>query len=732
MKRCLRRLKITLAYRELCGNYHFVTIVTILGIVAICKKDFAIGLMAIGLLIYIGWKSWRIGILIVIVLLIVTINIVIRKTNYQKESFGKLNKIVEVIKVKKMTTNYQITVNDKKVKYLFYHDEILEVGDILNIQGTLTPALSTRTPNGFNYANYLENNNIKGIVEVENLEVVEHRFNFYSLNNLASKYYDLNFPASIRGYLKALVIGNKDDLDDNMMSKIQHIGISHLFVISGLHLGFILTGLSLVLNKTKVPIKWHFSIVVSFFILYYVISGGMISVMRVLLGYVLGQLNVKYRLRLRTLDIYAINVLLILIVNPYQLFSYAFILTYAIATSIVLLNPLLRKGNRLRDKLINNLIISTTSILITIPIIVNINPQVNFLAIIFNLIYIPLITYVVLPLSIVVTFLPFLAFGYSWIILIFEGMTKFLSSLKVGNIIFPQGPLIGMGVYYYLLWRSFAIFEKGKIPKYQLMIMLILMLGWINLRIFNPNDEIYFLDLPVGEATLISDRMNKMNILIDTGENVGTDLEMFLMKKGVKRLDYVFITHSDSDHNGKLPYLLANFRVNNLIISPYDHVSKAMVAPYSKVNVHVLKAGDSIKLSDTTINILAPLGQSNEPNNNSLVFVLRKEALSILFTGDIEKDIEKTLLEKYQRITVDILKIPHHGSLTSSSRSLFELVDFKIAVGMSGYRNTFGFPNKIVQASYNSYQTYFTTDYATIMIKRSMFTKKTKIIPFKK
>lgn len=732
MKRCLRRLKITLGYRELVGNYHFVAIIIILGIVAICKKDLIIGIIATAVLVYIFWKSWRIGIFILVVFSIMTVNIVIRKWNYQKVPFGNISKTVEVVKVKQMESNYQITITDKKVKYLFYQEEPLEVGDILQIKGTVTQALAMRIPNGFDYAKYLENNNILGIIEVERIEVIKHSLNFYSLNSAVSKYYDRNFPLSIRGYLKALVIGNKDDLDDAMTSRIQSIGISHLFVISGLHLGIILTSLSLILNKARIPSSWHFIIVVCFFVLYYVLSGGMISVMRVLLGYVLGQLNVKYQLRLRTLDIYAINVLLVLLFNPYQLFSYAFILTYAIATSIVLINPLLLRKNRIRDKIVNNLIISATSILITIPIVVNINPQINFLAILFNLIYIPLITYVVLPLSIVVSCLPFLTWAYSGIILFFEGMTTFFSRIKFGRIIFPQVSLVVIMLYYYLLWRCLSRLEKSKIPKYQIIMLLVLMLGWTNMRVFNLNDEVYFLDLPVGEATLICDKMNQLNILVDTGENKGTDLEMFLMKKGIKRLDYVFVTHGDSDHNGKLPLLLENFQIKNLLISPYDQVTKQMVASYPKIAVHLVKAQDSIKLPNATISVLAPFSKSDEANNNSLVFTLQTKDLSILFTGDIERKIEEALLDKYQQISVDILKVPHHGSLTSSTSALFKLVDFKIAVGMSGYRNTFGFPNQIVKSKYASYQTYFTSDCATITIKRTIFQKKTYIIPFKK
>lgn len=100
---------------------------------------------------------------------------------------------------------------------------------------------------------------------------------------------------------------------------------------------------------------------------------------------------------------------------------------------------------------------------------------------------------------------------------------------------------------------------------------------WNNYAIFHNTSDIYFLDLPKGEATVVIDKHNKLNVLIDTGEAGYDDILIFLKKKGIKRLDGVIISHGDSDHMGMLEVILKEFKVKKVFCNKYDTKTMTIV-----------------------------------------------------------------------------------------------------------------------------------------------------------
>lgn len=421
-----------------------------------------------------------------------------------------------------------------------------------------------------------------------------------------------------------------------------------------------------------------------------------------------------------------ISIIIILLFKPFYFVDYAFILTFTISSSLVFINSLIRyKG--FFGNLLNNILISVNSILITLPIIININPTINILSIIYNLVFIPFVSYILLPLSIIVTIIPFLGFIFDFIAQNFTAITNYLGSINIGMISFNSISKIMPIIYYviYILLIKMIVYKNKKLIKIFLSIFIFLLFIWNNIIIFNDFDEVVFLDLPQGEATLIKKAFNRCNILIDTGENLGDDLELYLKKRGIKRLDYVFITHSDSDHNGKLKMILNNFNVSCVVLNRYDYITKKILEENKfKNDILMVKRNDKIKIKDISINILLPDENTNDANNNSLVMYVNAFNSSFLFTGDIEQKQEERLSLIIQEVKVDFLKIPHHGSLTSSSKYLLETVKYNYAICMSGYKNTFGFPNNLVTSRYSKEKLYLTKDKNTIVFKKRWYSKK--------
>ena len=184
-----------------------------------------------------------------------------------------------------------------------------------------------------------------------------------------------------------------------------------------------------------------------------------------------------------------------------------------------------------------------------------------------------------------------------------------------------------------------------------------LLIAVILLNLSIPAMKMSFIDVGHGDAILIQEAFNKRVYLIDTGSSYYVNrLNNYLKANGIDRIDYLITTHNDSDHNGNVSYLLDNYRVKNYIGVKDDASLKDI--PFMQLN-------DGCYETD---------------NDNSMVFMIDINGFKILLTGDISKQVENRLIDDYYLDDIDLVKIAHHGSSTSSSRSFIEEISPAIAV----------------------------------------------------
>jgi len=726
----LKRLRRLLQFNNLNGNFHLICLGIVLILIVILRFSW---LMLGVCILYLGYllvKSVKYMIMVIVITSFLGVNLIIRNVNYQKIDYENINLQGVVTSVKEKSKSNQVIVRSNKLKYIFYDDKkTLKIGDYIEVSGNLTQGDTNHIPLLFNYQRYLKENNIKGIIKDITYEKIKTSVTIYTAHQKVLNYFNFHFKGKTRGFLKALLIGDKTSLGEELIEEISSVGIGHLFVISGLHMNVLQKIVEKLLKYLKVPSKFHITIIIVFFLLYFMITLYLVSILRVLLIFVLSKINKKASLNLTTLDIYTISITMILIVNPYYLMNYSFILTFIISTSLVVISPLL-KYKKIKGFILNNLIMSINSILVTIPIIVHINPSINTLSIIYNLFYIPFVTYILLPFSLIVTIFNFLSPVYELIVTAFSKVTSFLSVVKIGELRLSTSSEIFPIIFYSLFLIIVILFlSNSKIKKKIVagVTMASLIFIWSNSANLNLNDQIYFLDLPVGDSTLIVKAFNSANILIDTGENINNDLDLFLKKKGIKRLDFVIISHSDSDHNGRLHALIKDFKIKNIVISSYDTITEKICqdALYNG-NIIKVKKGSSITYKNINFQVLSPSKKHTSPNNDSIVMKVNIFDKTILMTGDMEKEIENELLKEYKEIVVDIYKVPHHGSYTSSTADFLNKLNYEYAVCMNGYRNTFGFPNNKVVTRYDQSKLLVTKDYTTIIFQKKWYQKQIK------
>ena len=258
--------------------------------------------------------------------------------------------------------------------------------------------------------------------------------------------------------------------------------------------------------------------------------------------------------------------------------------------------------------------------------------------------------------------------------------------------------------------RNIPIFSKKKIQFYLLAVIALILaaIAAITFPKSNPNItgnlQVIFVDVDQGDATFIR-TPNGETLLIDGGEydTYDTHLAPFLREQGIQSIDAAIVTHYHSDHMGSIQSLTEDGGVKTLILPDYDDTDNSkkhleQAAADNGTKVQYVSSGNTIETSceGLTIKVLHPAKGgsygSNFHNNSSLVLHITYGKTSFLITGDIETRVEKELVENSD-VRCDVLKVPHHGSSSSSSKKFIQTADPTYAIIPVGKNNSYGHPH---------------------------------------
>lgn len=590
--------------------------------------------------------------------------------------------------------------NDEKVKEF---KDNYSFGDKIYIEGEISVPNNNTIPNNFNYKDYLYHKYIYYIIKIDKIKIISKNDNIFL--NIKNSIYKRIDTIKYNDYLYAFILGKSYYIDSEVLNNYKINGITHLFALSGLHVSMFSSIILFILKKIKLSEKLSYFITSLFLIFFAFIASFTPSIIRSVLFFILSSINNVYYLYIKPKYLLYIVFSILIFINPFYIYDTGFILSFCISFFILLFN----EKNKINNNLLSILVISILSTLSSLPIIINMSYEINILGFINNLFFIPYITYIVFPLSIIVVFISKLSFILNFLIIIMEYISKVSSNILNVKLIFPKMSLFLIIIYYVLL---ILIVKKINLKK-----IFIIYLSFLYFRCnFDKNNYVYFIDVGQGDSALIVTKNNK-SILIDTGGKVGSNYSLmksnvipFFKSIGIRKLDYLFITHGDYDHAGYGIDLVNNFNVKNRFTNKgkYNSLEK-------KLNIKSFN-NSYIKIDNVEIYSLNSKLYNNE-NSDSLVLLVIIDNYKLLFMGDASINTEKDIMNNYDIGDVFILKVGHHGSKTSSSEEFINSVNPKYSIISVGKNNKFGHPNKEVLDNLSNSKIYRTDIDGSIMFK---------------
>lgn len=640
---------------------------------------------------------------------------------------GEMETDIKIVKLNSEKEYYTVYVckNENKDKFLIYipKEYKVKIGDLLHVTATFEKPSIARNRGAFDYSKYLYSQNIYGTLKIKNIDDIYYKNNLgtnyiYKIQKSIENILGRCFPQDELGIILGMTIGDTSYITEETNLAFKTDGISHLLAVSGSNVNYIILFSKFIFDKILGKNLSNY-VVIFFIIIFMLVSGASASVVR---AAIMGIVIVLADILAKKSNVYAsicISALIILIYNPLTIFDTGFILSFGGTLGIVLLyekikNTLqekLKVKNKILIYIVDTLSVTLSSQIILLPMMVYYFNSISLVSILVNLL--------VAPISGILTILGFLVYilglvsiklaqnlSYSTFALIrlIINIANIFSRFKYASILVATPKLIWIIGYYLCIYKIFYKF-KNKILDYILYSLIVVS---ILIEVVPANYlSINFVDVGQGDSTYIETKNNK-TILIDGGGSENSDYDVgekvllpYVLDRGKKKIDLIIISHFHEDHMEGLLTIMKNLKVDKIVIGHANEnttLYKEFVSITKEKNITVEKvaAGDSIKIDDVEFEVLYPNREQNNQqneNNNSLVLKLKYHDMSMLFTGDIEKEAEEKI---NSNVEANILKVAHHGSKTSSTDVFIGKVKPQIALIGVGENNKFGHPNEEV------------------------------------
>ena len=605
--------------------------------------------------------------------------------------------------------------------YINTYEELLDLkkqikyGIKIKVKGQLKVSNNNTIPYAFNYKKYLLNNDIYYTLNIDNIEFLEKENFLYKIKNYVN---DKIEKIDKTGYMKAFILGNKNDISNEVYTNYQKIGITHLFALSGMHIG-LLSGIILKLFK-YINDKVKYLIVSIILIIYGFIVGFPYSIKRCIIFFIINSINKIFNLNISSIKVLLLTIFIIIFNNYKAIYDVGFIYSVLTVSGILISSNFIKDSNKIKSSFKLSLI----AFLFSLPISLSNFYEVNFLSILYNIFFVPFVSIIVYPLSLLSFIIPILSNIFSFFISILEYSANLLGKINILSIYMSLN-IYEIIVYYIIL--LITIIKK----KYILFSLLIVII-FLDMLIpyLDSNSYIYFLDVGQGDSSLIITPHKKEVIMIDTGGIVSLTKEDWQKKKeeykvsdnvitllkalGIKKINSLVLTHGDYDHMGESLNYVNNFKIDKVIFNcgEFNELEQELITTLKKKNIPYYSCLN--KLNDDYKLYFLKTEKFDNENDNSNVIYTEFNNYKFLLMGDASIKTEENILKKYNLGKIDVLKVGHHGSNTSSSKEFINKINPKYSIISVGQNNRYGHPNKEVLENLNNSIIYRTDQHGSI------------------
>ena len=619
-------------------------------------------------------------------------------SHYQEGSVDLIGYITDIT-YKEDKIDLEIKAKEKiKVSYYTNDNLNLKLGDYIKIKGELTKPYDNTIFNLFNYRKYLLSNKIYFILKADEIVKIKDNTNlFYKIKNII---YERMNDLKTKDYVKAFVLGDNQDLDDDMEVIYQENGVTHLLAVSGSHTTFLAVVLLIFLKKFK-----YNHIIISLVLIFYAfLTNFTPSILRAVFLFMLNKYDKK-----KTIIIIAC---LMLLYNPYYIYNVGFLFSFVICFYLIYFGNL---TNNFKNYFVKLLITSLICFVASIPIMINNFYYINIMSPLINVVFVPFVTFIIFPLCLITLIIPYFDNILLLALNIMEQLSLFFNYFNI-NLIMSKVNIFIFILYYIIIT---FIFIK---PKY-FYILIIMIFIHTNIKYFNQNNYLTMIDVGQGDSILLE--LKNKNILIDTGGNSFSDYNMAVNKLipyfkslGIKKIDYLILTHGDYDHLGEAVNLVENFRVEKVIFNcgEFNELEQELIKVLDKKKIPYYSCVKELNVDNNKLYSLNNKDYGNENDNSSVIYT-KLNNHKFLFMGDAGVGVEEDLIEKYNLQDIDVLKVGHHGSRTSSSIEFINEINPEYSIISVGKNNRYGHPNKEVLDALEESKIYRTDQNGSIMFK---------------
>ena len=664
------------------------------------------------------------------------------KSALDKELEAKVDKKIEItaiINSIEEKEEFALLGLDKIVAYVPLEEAgKIKIGYKVALSGTLSKPQRASNEGGFDAYSYYKSKHIDYILKVKNIEIKEKSTNIfkeylYTIKKVLRKRVLDLYDEDCAGIISAALLGDKQDLSEDIYDMYRKSGIAHLLAISGLHISIL--GLSLYkLLRERLKISFISSaLTVSIFVyLYSIFTGSSISVIRaagMLVLFCIAQvLGRTYDLCSAACILGIVN----LLYSPYTLYQGAFQLSYMAVFSIGLVAAKIIKRYKIKSFFLQSFIVSSVVSIYTLPIILYFFYSFSPYSIILNMLVIPLMSFII---YFAVTALLFFGLIYpisilcvrlsSLILEIYLILIRIFEKLPAYKLLMGRASVWQLVLYYAIITVCFfaLIYTKGlsgskrggKCKACCIKIGIYLTCCFLSVfilqKIRTKYSVIKFIDVGQGDGIYIS--AGAKNILIDAGSTSNKKagkyvLQPFLESQRIGELDFVFLTHADLDHTNALMHLIKEDIIKVKIIylpilalndESYNYITEP--AAQKKIAVKYIGKGDIINIDENiSLTCISPSREhtTDDSNEKSIMLIYKEDNFKAVFTGDAGRWSEEFLLKDEAVAAMlknsTLLKVGHHGSFTASSEEFIDCVLPKYAVLSYAKNNRYNHPHR--------------------------------------